>query len=67
MENTATFDPNSPQTGSLKQISQLWPQLSYEGDQGNQHFLSLLVTISEYFYLNCFLRWLKILRKFLWG
>lgn len=24
MENTATFDPKSPQTGSWKQISQLW-------------------------------------------
>lgn len=24
MESTATFDPKSPQTGSCKQISQLW-------------------------------------------
>lgn len=27
MENTATFDPSSPQTGSLKPISQLGPHL----------------------------------------
>jgi hypothetical protein len=41
MENTATFDPSSPQTGSLKPAG---ASLSYEGEEGNQHFLSLLVT-----------------------
>lgn len=49
------FWPKQPSNRKFKANQPAGASLSYEGDQGNQHFLSLLVTILSTFIWIVFL------------